>query len=110
MALSRDRVATVLALSMIPALAAAGGDPDAGREKAVTCSGCHGERGISVNDIWPNLAGQKAGYLAKALRDFRAGRRTDPIMATFARHLSDDDITDLAAYYAALPRRAADTP
>lgn len=110
MALNRGRAGAVLALSMLPAFASADGDPGAGAEKAVTCSGCHGERGMSVNDIWPNLAGQKAGYLAKALRDFREGRRTDPMMATFARHLSDDDIADLAAYYAALRRGTPDTP
>lgn len=80
------------------------GDIAAGRAKSVQCLGCHGADGLSVNDIWPHLAGQKAGYLARQLRAYRAGERTDPIMVSFSRFLSDQDIEDLAAYYSSLGR------
>jgi len=100
------RTSLIATATFAVALAAhAGGDAQSGRQKAINCLGCHGPDGISVNDIWPNLAGQNAGYLEKSLRDYRGGERSDPIMQTFARHLSDADISDLAAYYAGLPRR-----
>ena len=63
---------------------------------------CHGANGISPNDIWPNLAGQKEGYLAKQLKAFRDGQRKDPMMAPMVAALSDADIADLAAYFASL--------
>src|SRR5690606_19926520 len=45
--------------------------------KAQTCTACHGEFGMSPNGLWPNLAGQKAQYLEKSMRDYRDGRRQD---------------------------------
>ncbi|MCG8324889.1 MAG: cytochrome c4, partial [Thiotrichales bacterium] len=47
---------------------AVAGDAAAGKEKASTCVACHGADGISPNDLWPNLAGQKAGYLVKQMK------------------------------------------
>jgi cytochrome c553 len=82
-----------------PALAA---DAEAGKAKAAMCTACHGAAGISANPIWPNLAGQKEGYLAKQMKDFRDGKRNDPVMAPMSKSLSDDDIANLAAYYAGL--------
>jgi cytochrome c553 len=52
--------------------------------------------------MWPNLAGQQAGYLAKQLQAFRNGSRTDPMMNPMAKPLSDADINNLAAYYSSL--------
>ncbi|WP_461482417.1 c-type cytochrome [Porticoccus sp.] len=78
------------------------GDVAAGQTKAMACAACHGASGISASDMWPNLAGQKAGYLAKQLKAFRDGTRTDPVMSSMAKTLSDQDIDDLAAYYASL--------
>jgi cytochrome c553 len=52
--------------------------------------------------VWPNLAGQNAAYLEKQMKDYRDGRRQDPIMASMATALSDTDIADLAAYYAGI--------
>ena len=78
------------------------GDAAAGKAKAATCAGCHGVNGISANPLWPNLAGQKEAYLAKQLRAFRDGTRADPMMAPMAKPLSDEDIDNLAAYYAGL--------
>lgn len=83
-----------------PSLAA--GDPDAGKAKAATCVACHGANGISPNDIWPNLAGQKAAYLAKQIKAFRDGIRKDPSMSAMVANLSDQDAEDLAAYFSSL--------
>lgn len=78
------------------------GDPAAGKSLSATCAGCHGAGGLSFNELWPNLAGQKAGYLAKQMKDFRDGKRNDPVMSAMVKSLSDEDIDNLAAYYASL--------
>jgi cytochrome c553 len=80
---------------------AAAGDVAAGRALAKNCSACHGETGIGSNPAWPKLASQKPGYLVNVLKAFRAGLRKDPMMAGVSRGLSDADIANLAAYYAA---------
>ncbi len=76
------------------------GDPATGEKKSATCAACHGANGNSSNPLWPKLAGQHAAYLEKQMKDFRDGRRQDPVMASLAAALSDTDIADLAAYYA----------
>ena len=78
----------------------AAGDPAAGKSKSAVCAACHGADGNSVNPIWPKLAGQHAPYLVKQLKAFKAGERQDPVMAPMAAPLSDQDIEDLAAFYA----------
>lgn len=78
------------------------GDAAAGKAKSATCAACHGPNGISPNDMWPNLAGQKAGYLTAQMKAFRDGKRSDPMMAPMAAPLSDADIANLAAYYSSL--------
>lgn len=92
----------LLALSMAATSGFAAGDAAAGKNKAGSCAGCHGANGISNNDLWPNLAGQKAGYLEKQMKAFRDGSRKDPMMEPMAKGLSDQDIADLAAFYAGL--------
>lgn len=77
-------------------------DIEAGKSKAGVCIGCHGPDGISLVPTYPNLKGQKVSYLAKQLKDFKSGKRKDPIMAGFAKGLSDDDITNISAYYESL--------
>lgn len=76
------------------------GDADAGKSKAVTCSACHGAGGNSVNPQWPSLAGQHANYLTSTLNAFKSGDRSDVLMGSQATILSDQDIADLAAYFA----------
>ena len=88
--------ALLLALAA-PALAA---DPGRGREKAEPCLGCHGETGNSQTEEMPSLAGQPRSYTAIQLILFRDGLRKNPQMAPFAQGLSDQDIEDLAAYFA----------
>lgn len=68
---------------------------------AQACAACHGQSGVSSNPEWPNLAGQHEAYLALQITAFRDGTRNNPAMAPFVANLSDADILDLAAYYAA---------
>ena len=81
---------------------AVAGDAAAGKAKSVVCASCHGAAGISSNDIWPNLAGQKKGYLMKQIKAFRDGGRKDPMMAPMVAGLSDADVENLAEYYSGL--------
>jgi cytochrome c553 len=92
---------TLIALAALSFNAAAG-DVAAGKAKSATCAACHGADGISTNDLWPNLAGQKEGYLVIQLKAFRDGGRANPMMAPMAAALSDGDIDDLAAYFSSL--------
>ena len=91
--------AALLSISSAGVMAA---DAAAGKTKSATCAACHGQNGISPNDLWPNLAGQKAGYLVAQMKAFRDGQRANPMMAPMAAPLSDADIDDLAAFYASL--------
>lgn len=95
-----------LALSMfiifISASAQAAGDAAAGKSKAGLCAACHGAEGISSTDIWPNLKGQKYGYLVKQIKAFRDGSRKDPSMQPMVANLSDEDVANLAAYYSSM--------
>ena len=90
-----------LALSTA-AFAAQAADVAAGKAKAATCAGCHGVNGISSVPMYPNLAGQKAQYIVKQLKDFKSGARKDPIMGGMAAPLTDADMENLAAYYESL--------
>lgn len=77
-------------------------DAKAGKEKAISCAGCHGVEGISAAGMFPNLAGQKAEYFESALKAYRDGDRVNDMMTGMARDLSDETIADLAAYYSEL--------
>ncbi|WP_233266363.1 c-type cytochrome [Cobetia sp. L2A1] len=78
-------------------------DASAGQTKTATCAACHGMQGISPASAFPHLAGQQAHYLRKQIADIRDGRRSVPQMAGTTDSLSDQDIADIAAHYAALP-------
>ncbi|WP_456414143.1 c-type cytochrome [Thiolapillus sp.] len=82
--------------------AVAAGDAAAGKAKAAVCVACHGANGISANALWPNLAGQKADYMVKQMKAFKDGTRKDPLMSPQAAQLSDQDMENLAAYFAGL--------
>lgn len=92
---------SALTLSLAGASAMAG-DAAAGKAKSAVCASCHGAEGVSPNDLWPNLAGQKKGYLVKQIKAFRDGNRQDPMMAPMVAGLSDSDIENLAEYYSGL--------
>lgn len=93
-------ICTALLLAALPVTALAKGNPAAGKAKSTLCQACHGVDGKGIAPEYPNLGGQYASYMEKALRDYRDGRRTNMIMAPMAANLTDEDIEDLAAWYA----------
>lgn len=78
------------------------GDARAGRQKLTTCQGCHGLDGLSKNPESPNLAGQIESYLVRSLAAYKSGERKNESMNIVAKDLSDEDIADVAAYYASI--------
>ncbi len=93
-------------LAMMAALAIAISAPTIGaadgKEKAASCAACHGAEGVSVNPLWPNLAGQHASYIEKQLAAFKSGDRVNELMSGMAMPLSEEDMRDLGAYFAGL--------
>lgn len=82
--------------------------PDRGRAKALeACAACHGEQGVSVSPDFPNLAGQSGPAIYKQIHDYRTDSRMNPVMAPIAKTLDDEQIADVAAFYAAQPKRNA---
>jgi cytochrome c553 len=98
------KIASVIMMSVLLGLSSSvlAGDAAAGKAKAASCVACHGAAGVSINPLWPNLAGQQAAYLVKQMKGFRDGNRTDPMMSPMAKPLSDSDIENIAAYYSSL--------
>jgi cytochrome c553 len=94
-----------------PAFAAEAGDPVAGKAKTSMCIGCHGIGGYKTvfPEVYhvPKLGGQHAAYIVKALQEYKAEKRSHPSMRAIAAGLSDKDMADLGAYYAADSTRAA---
>lgn len=91
------------ALLASPAFAA--GDASAGKAKAAVCASCHGADGMALLPAYPNLAGQNEEYLVSALKAYRSKERQGgnaALMHAMAANLSDDDIANLAAFYASL--------
>ncbi|CAH8201875.1 MULTISPECIES: c-type cytochrome [Vibrio] len=93
------------------------GSIEAGKAKSQTCVACHGADGNSLITTYPKLAGQHAKYMEKQLIELRLGMtsggkqgRYDPVMSGMAMPLSDEDISDLSAYFASLPISANSTP
>jgi len=80
------------------------GDATAGGAKAVVCGACHGANGVATIPGYPNLAGQNEQYLISSMKAYRDGARRPvgnaAVMAAQAANLSDEDIANLAAYYA----------
>ncbi len=93
------------------------GSIEAGKAKSQTCVACHGADGNSQLTMYPKLAGQHAKYIEKQLKDLKLGMtsngkqgRYDPVMSGMAMPLSEQDMQDLAAYYASLPISPNTTP
>ena len=89
----------VVSLAMGDAAAA---DAVAGKEKAAACAVCHGIDGLHKVPDAPNLAGNSTGYIVKQLKAFQTGVRQHEQMSIIAKRLSDEDVSDLAAWYASL--------
>ena len=80
--------------------------PERGRAKAQeVCVACHGEQGVSVGPDFPHLAGQSGAAIYKQLNDYRSGSRSHQQMTEIAKALDEPTLADVAAYYAAQPKR-----
>lgn len=75
------------------------GNYEAGKAKSTTCAACHGADGVSTIPSFPKLAGQQRDYLYHALKDYKSGKRNNPLMAEQVKNLSDADMLDLAMYF-----------
>jgi len=84
------------------------GDADSGKSKSITCTACHGADGNSVNPEWPSIAGQHATYTVEQLQAFKGGNRNNALMLGQVMMLNDEDMRNLAVYYAGM-RAAAKT-
>jgi len=99
---------TLIVIASIAALVASGavlaaGDATAGKTKAASCAGCHGKNGEGSGPN-PALAGKSEADLVTALQDYKSGKRAHAVMKTFASQLSDQDMANVAAYYASLKK------
>jgi len=99
-----------LAFTSTSGILHAEGSINAGKEKAASCISCHGDNGNSMVSTFPNLAQQHSSYLIKQLQAFKAGTRKNPMMNAIASGLSNEDMADIAAYYAAQEISANDLP
>lgn len=79
------------------------GNRVAGEKKAFDCETCHAPINLQMNPSWPALTGQNVDYLARQIRDFRAGVRKNGVMEQMVGNLTDEDVDDIAKYYAGLP-------
>lgn len=102
--LLKGLLATGMALTaLLPATSMAAGNPEAGENKAYTCTGCHGIAGYkNVYPTYsvPKIGGQSAEYIEIALLAYKSGERSHPTMGLHAESLSDQDIADIAAWLA----------
>ncbi len=100
-------ITVLLGLSAVATANAAEGNAEAGKGKSAMCAACHGADGNSPVPMYPKLAGQSASYLVKQLVEFKQGMtsggksgRVDPVMGGMTMALSEQDMTDIAAFYA----------
>ena len=89
---------TLAATSALPAPSV-----EAGAAKAATCQACHGANGNSTNPEWPSLAGLGADYIADQLKNFKDGKRANPVMMPMTATMTADDMADLGMYFDSLP-------
>jgi len=95
-------VALVVTLGVAGA-AQAGGDAAAGKAKAGTCAGCHGANGEGSKPN-PPIAGMKEDQFVQAIKDYQSGKRNNAVMKTMTKSLSEQDMANLAAYFASLKK------
>ncbi len=101
-------IPALLCLGLVTTAAQGAGDPQRGRELATDCMGCHGIP--SYNNVYPTyrvprLGGQHADYIVAALKGYKDGSRSHKTMHAQAATLSDQDMQDLAAWFASFPRK-----
>ena len=96
----------MLATLLLALAATAQADVAAGKQRAAAaCAVCHGPLGLSMQPNVPHLAGQPEIYLVEQLRNYRSGKRPHEVMGVIAKPLSNQDIDDLAQWYASLQLR-----
>lgn len=78
--------------------------------RSENCQECHGEFGVGLSNAAPKLAGQYADYIVKQLHDFQSGARQHPVMNAMAEGLSEEDVSDIAAYFASNPIMQGEHP
>ena len=98
----KNRAALAAILLLLASNAFAAGNVTAGRQKALQCQTCHGLDGLSKIPESPNIAGNPEQYLVRQLNAFRKGERKNEMMSVVVQQLSDQDVADLSAYYAAI--------
>ncbi len=99
----RPSIWTIALLAVLPVASAQAQDIAAGKKKSAgTCAVCHGQDGIAKVPDAPNLAGNNAVYIAKQLNAFKSGERKHEQMSIIAESLSEADIANLAAWFAAI--------
>lgn len=96
------RAVAILGLVMLCSGVVQAGDPMAGKARAGMCVTCHGPLGLSQLPNAPNLAGQPAIYLVQQLKNYRSGKRQNEVMSVMAKPLTDQEIDDLADWYASI--------
>lgn len=108
-----SRMLILLGLTLVTATAGAepliDGDPEAGKKKAAACAACHGPQGNSSNPQWPKLADLGGPYLLEQLKHFKSGKRQNAVMAGQVAGLSEQDMKDVAAYFAQQSMKPAAT-
>ena len=100
----RPLIATLAALAAIAVTlpAASAADPKAGRIKAAACKTCHGIDGIAKIPIAPHIAGESQIYIETQLKAFRSGRREHEMMSVVVSQMSDENISDISAWYSSI--------
>ena len=94
--------AAILAFGIVNT-ASAGGDVAAGKAKAKSCAACHGADGMGKKDN-PPLAGMAADKFTQAMADYKSGKKDHKMMVKLAKKTSDEDVANMAAYYASLKK------
>jgi len=100
-AANMTRLALCVAILMAGNAAFAGGDALVGQQKAQVCAACHGTSGISeyATAQAPIIGGQYSDYIVRALRDYKSGKRDNPVMKGLTANLTLRDMEDIAAYF-----------
>src|SRR5277367_6741280 len=96
-------LAATISGAIVSNSALAAGNVEAGATKAIVCQACHGANGNSTNPEWPSLAGLGADYIADQLKNFKDGKRANPVMMPMTSTMTADDMADLGMYFDSLP-------
>jgi cytochrome c553 len=96
-------VAGIVGMFAVAGAAQAAGNAGAGKAKAAVCAGCHGASGEGKAPN-PKLAGIAEDKFIQAMKDYKSGKKPNPVMKTFASQVKDEDLADLAAYFASLKK------